>query len=128
MKYLLVIAIFMTYLQGLHAQVQINESAEISRVMEAYTNKSQARDYIDGWRIQIINTDDRRQMESARSLFGARYPYLKMTWEHVQPYYKVKVGAYKTKLELESFLRELKTDFPRAIPVRDRIYKSELSL
>ena len=127
MKYLLVICAFFSLICINEAQVQINESSDISRVMDAYKMKSQERDFIDGWRIQIINTDDRRQMESARSLFGARYPYLKMTWEHVQPYYKVKVGAYKTKLELESFLRELKTDFPRAIPVRDRIYKSEFT-
>lgn len=128
MKYLLIICLFFTSISVNLAQVQINESIEIKNVMDAYTTKSKKRDYIDGWRIQIINTDDRRQMESARSLFGARYPYLKMTWEHVQPYYKVKVGAYKTKLELEAFLRELKSDFPRAIPVRDQIYKSEFTI
>ena len=44
----------------------------------------------------------------------------------VQTYYKVKVGAYKDKMDLEAFLRELKSDFPRAIPVRDKINKNEL--
>lgn len=111
-----------------HSQVQINEQAEITRAMEFYKTKAQTTDYVEGWRIQLINTDNRRQMESARARFSSKYPYLKMTWEHVQPYYQVRVGAYKDKIELEGFLRELKYDFPRAIPVRDKVYKSELSL
>ncbi len=110
------------------AQVVINEDIEIAKALEYYKTLANSVDHVNGWRIQLINTDNRRQMEAARSKFSAEYPYLKMTWEHVQPYYKVKVGAYKDKMELEAFLRELKDDFPRAIPVRDKIYKSELEL
>lgn len=121
---------FLLFLLGLsfqaQSQVQINEEPEITRAMEFYKTKAQDANSIDGWRIQLINTDNRRQMESARSKFASRYPNLKMTWEHVQPYYKVKVGAYKDKMDLEAFLRELKSDFPRAIPVRDKINKNEL--
>ena len=111
-----------------NAQITVNEEADISRAMDYYQTLANSTDYVNGWRIQLINTDNRRQMEAARSRFSSEYPYLKMTWEHVQPYYKVKVGAYKDKMELEAFLRTLKADFPRAIPVRDKIYKSELSL
>jgi hypothetical protein len=108
----------------LFGQVTINEGSEITRVMKAYKEASIANEYIDGWRIVIINTNDRREMESARAKFAAMYSYIKMHWEHALPYYKIKVGAYKTKLELESFLRTLKPDFPRAIPIRSRISKS----
>lgn len=121
---------FLLFILGLSfqalAQGQINEEPEITRAMEFYKAKAQDANSIDGWRIQLINTDNRRQMESARSKFASQYPSLKMTWEHVQPYYKVKVGAYKDKMDLEAFLRELKSDFPRAIPVRDKINKNEL--
>lgn len=127
MKQIIFLFAFTCIVQVVFGQVTINEPLEIKNVMDAYKTKSNDRNYLDGWRIQIINTDDRRQMESARSLFGSRYPYLKMTWEHEQPYYKVQVGAYQTKLELEAFLRELKDDFPRAIPIRDRIRKSEFT-
>ncbi len=107
------------------AQVTINEEIEITQAMDVFKTLSSNEDQIEGWRIQIINTDDRRQMEAARAKFAAQYPLLKMTWEHVQPYYQVKVGAYKEKLDLEAFLRELKPDFPRAIAVRDKIDKTE---
>lgn len=123
---LLLLLIFIGGFCGAQAQVFINEQVEITRAMEKYKQLSMNREYVDGWRIQIINTDDRRQMEAARSKFAIQYPYIKMTWEHVQPYYQVRVGAYHHKMDLESFLRELKDDFPRAIPVRDQINKSEL--
>lgn len=112
----------------LHAQININEDIEVSRVMSVYSMKAQENAYIEGWRIQVINTDDRRKMEASRSKFGAMFPDLKMTWKHIQPYYQVRAGAFKTRLELEPLLKSLKEEFPKAIPVRDKIEKSELAL
>lgn len=123
-----VLICFLSFTFHSHAQVVINEEAEIAKALDYYKTLANSTDHINGWRIQLINTDNRRQMEAAKAKFSSEYPYLKLTWEHVQPYYKVKVGAYKDKMELEAFLRELKSDFPRAIPIRDKIYKSELAL
>lgn len=121
-----IILTFMLISNMVSGQVVINEDSQITLAMESYKEKALSESSIDGWRIQIINTDDRRKMESTRSKFASNYPNLKMTWKHVQPYYQVRVGAYKTKLDLEQFLRELKPYFPSAIPIRDKINKSEL--
>lgn len=122
----LLILIVLSFLSEMgQAQVTINEEIAITRAMDIFKTLSSNEDQIDGWRIQIINTDDRRQMEADRAKFAQQHPQLKMTWEHVQPYYQVKVGAYKDKIDLEAFLRVLKADFPRAIAVRDKIDKSE---
>ena len=125
---LFVLVCFFSFIFHTNAQVVINEEIEIAKALEYYKTLANSTDHINGWRIQLINTDNRRQMEAAKTKFSSQYPYLKLTWEHVQPYYKVKVGAYKDKMELEAFLRELKSEFPRAIPIRDKIYKSELAL
>jgi hypothetical protein len=127
-NFALVLLCLLSFCFTSNAQVVINEEIEIAKALEYYKTLANSTDHINGWRIQLINTDNRRQMEAAKAKFSSQYPYLKLTWEHVQPYYKVKVGAYKDKMELEAFLRELKSDFPRAIPIRDKIYKSELSL
>ena len=124
-NFALVLLCLLSFCFTSNAQVVINEEIEIAKALEYYKTLANSTDHINGWRIQLINTDNRRQMEAAKAKFSSQYPYLKLTWEHVQPYYKVKVGAYKDKMELEAFLRELKSDFPRAIPIRDKIYKSE---
>ena len=65
-------------------------------------------------------------MESARGKFSSLYPDVELKWNHVAPYYRVKVGAYENKIQLMGFLLELKEHFPGVIPVRDNINKTEL--
>lgn len=108
------------------AQVTITEEPNIERLMNSYVSSSRSSEYVQGWRIQVITTNDRRKMETARSKCASLYPQFEPVWKHVSPYYQVQIGAYRTKLELQSFLLELKEDFPNAIPVQDKIRKVEL--
>lgn len=108
------------------AQISINEEESITRMMQDYKRINNQKPIVKAWRIQIITTDDRREMESARSKFARLYPHIDYSWEHVAPYYKVKIGAYEKKDELEGFLLQLKKEFPFALPVQDDIEKSEL--
>ena len=94
--------------------------------MSIYTTANQQSEYIQAWRIQVVTTDDRRKMETARVKFSGLYPLIKTSWKHVSPWYHLKAGAYKTKLELQGFLIQVKKDFPGAIPIMDRVKKEEL--
>ena len=114
------------YCSSLAGQVNINEEAKISRLMNSYISQSKSSNFTQAWRIQLITTNDRRKMENVRGKFGSLYPGYQITWKHVSPYYHVQVGAYRTKLELQGFLLQLKKDFPNAIPVMDKIRKTEL--
>jgi len=95
-------------------------------MMSIYKNHNQQESHIQAWRIQIITTDDRRKMENARAKFSGLYPLIKTSWKHVSPWYHLKAGAYKTKLELQGFLIQIKRDFPGAIPIMDKVAKTEL--
>ncbi len=107
-------------------QVTVDTSPAINQMMEKFTTTNKAEKSIKGWRIQIITTDDRRKMEAARGKFSGLYPDVDVQWNHVAPYYRVKVGAYENKMQLMGFLIELKQYFPGVIPVMDNIKKSEL--
>ncbi len=122
----IIILCFLGICFSLNGQVAITEEPNISRLMNSYISQSRSSEYVQGWRIQLITTNDRRKMEAARSKCASLYPDLEAEWKHVSPYYQVQIGAYRTKLELQSFLLELKEDFPNAIPVMDKIRKVEL--
>ncbi len=125
MKYLVSLIIsFASY--SMMGQVSIIEEASVSRLMNAYVNQARSSEFVQGWKIQLITTNDRRKMEGARSKFASLYPSIGISWEHVPPYYQVQIGAYRTKLELQGFLLQLKQDFPNAIPVMDKIRKVDL--
>ena len=115
-----------TSIYEVSAQATIVEEPAITRMMDKFINKHMNEESIRGWRIQIITTDDRRRMEAARAKFQSMYPEIPLNWKHESPYYKVQVGAYENKLNLQGFLLDLKNDFSTAIPVMDDIKKSEL--
>lgn len=118
---------FFTNYQGIgQGQVNVNTSASITQMMDQFTSTNKAEETIKGWRIQIITTNDRRKMETAKNKFASLYPDVEVKWNHVAPYYRVKVGAYENKMQLMGFLLELKNSFPGVIPVMDNIRKSDL--
>lgn len=108
-------------------EVIITEEPSISALMEKFIEWNAEKDYIDGWRIQIINTDDRRLMEKTIASFKNRYPYIgNVNWEQVSPYYKVKVGSFGSKIKAQAFLSEVRQYFPSAITVWEKIKEKEL--
>lgn len=127
MKYVVIlICFFFCYQMNGQGEVNVNTSATITQMMDQFTSTNKAEKTIKGWRIQIITTNDRRKMETARSKFASMHPGIEVKWNHVAPYYRVKVGAYENKMQLMGFLLKLKNSFPGVIPVMDNIKKSEL--
>lgn len=128
MKSLFASLFLFVLLAGVRAQgdVVISYGNDIQLMKDKFITQNKMEDEIKGWRIQVITTDDRRKMESAISKFSRMYPDVDLSWNHVPPYYRVRVGAYENKMQLMGFLLDLKQDFPSVIPVVDNISKSEL--
>lgn len=112
---------------SLRAQnIYVNEEPSVTSLMNKYIEWNAEKDYINGWRIQIINTDDRRKMERAMNKFRRKFPYIQnISWEQVSPYYRVKVSGFSSKLKAQAFLDEVKKYFPSAITVWEKIKESE---
>jgi len=108
------------------AQVTISEEPGITKLMEAYKAQNKKKSTVRAWRIQILTTNDRREMEEGIKKFEMLYPKMRYKWEHNPPYYQVRTGAYELREDLEAKLLELKKDFPSAIPVQAEMKKEEL--
>lgn len=106
-------------------QITIVEQPDVARMMERFKTNNKAVKTIDGWRIQILATADRQRMESTRQSFQYRYPNVSTDWIHSNPYYKLRVGAFATKLEMDEMLSMIKRDYPGAYGVRDTQIKPE---
>ncbi len=108
------------------SNINIKTSNSVNHMMESFVANGKANENIKAWRIQIITTDDRRQMESAMATFTSLYPSVNIDWKHVAPYYQVRVGYYENKNKLMPFLLDLKKTFPSATPVYDQVSKRAL--
>lgn len=122
------IGVFFASPKILSAQSDITVQAEPSvvKMMERFVARGKAEENIKAWRIQIITTDNRREMEQARATFLKMYPDTEMEWKHIAPYYQVRVGYFEKKQHLMAFLLELKKTFPAATPVYDNVSKRSL--
>jgi len=108
------------------ANIKLNTSDAVDQLMDRFVTYGKANETVKAWRIQIITTDDRREMESTMTSFKYTYPYVNIDWRHVAPYYQVRVGFYETKNKMMPFLLELKKTYPSATPVYDAISKRTL--
>lgn len=92
-------------------QIQINE--ETTR---------EARRFVPGFRLQVINTTDRNQAIAAKTKVYQLYPELKSYLLYQSPYFRVKVGNFKTRQEAEEYQKNLARDFPAGVFIlRDTI-------
>lgn len=99
-------------------EVQINEDPKVSGLVKTWTNNNRVSPQISGWRVQIMASSDRIQVESARERFRIEYPEVPADWTLEKPYYKLRVGAFRSKQEALAFITEL-TGWPGAYPAKD---------
>lgn len=111
---------------GISAQVTFSEDSEVTNLMSKFKGFHHQQITQKAWRIQVVTTNDRRNMETAMAKLNQMYPHLESSWKHASPYYQVKVGAFEEKADLQNLLITLKRDFPSAIPVMDDIEKVKL--
>jgi hypothetical protein len=107
-----------TFLSGQNERVY--EDSDVKKVMEHYRSVFKNRPFIEGWRVQIISTTDRNAMEIMRINAANLYPNLPLKWEHNSPYFRIKLGAFQTKLQATAALQLIKKDYPTAYLVIDK--------
>ena len=128
MKQLLLFLIILTgSLTGGFAQgkVAVNVPFQVKQMVDNYVEIQKATPSVTGWRIQLLATTDRQEMESTLYQFRILYPYIKADWEHEKPYYKIRAGAFQTKLDAYRILYLIKRDYPRAYPAMDPSIRPE---
>lgn len=85
-------------------------------------NTREARRFVPGFRILIINTNDRNKANDAKARVYRNFPELKSYLVYQAPFFKLKVGNFATQKEAEEYLSRLQTVFPANIYiVRDTI-------
>jgi len=112
------------FISDLCAQnVVVNASSEVTRIMDRYGAENRMSEYVEGWRIQIVSSTDRRKIEEVRKSFVEKFPAIPIKMEHTPPYYKIRAGAFVTKLDAMGLLYTIKQEVPGAYPTKDNKIK-----
>lgn len=107
---------------ALPEQVVVRQSAEVRTALNRQV-AANADKTISGYRIRIYNASSPRAREESASVirrFNDRFPYVEADRTYASPFFRVTAGNFRTRLEAEAFLQQVKSDFPDAFIARDR--------
>lgn len=91
-----------------------------SRIDKLNTNYTETFK-LEGFRVQIYSGNKKQPARDARLKFSRVYRKTKAYEVYEQPYFKVRVGDFKTKMEALKFKNDLIKHFPNCFIVKDDI-------
>lgn len=102
--------------------VIIDQPESVARALAKQVEDNSAR-VVNGYRIRIYfdsGRNARGESEAVIRRFSERYPHIQAFRTFVSPNFKVTVGNFRTRVEAEAFLRDIKADFTEAFIVREK--------
>ena len=105
--------------------ISINEKG-INTLIRKYENILKAKKGVAGWRVQLMFKTKKKELKQLKIAFIKLYPEIPAYLEYEAPYYKVRVGNCRTKLEAIKIKQEISKNFPGAYPVPEIINFSQL--
>ena len=90
--------------QLVRKQIEINE-----------VTTREGRRYVQGFRIQVINSPDRTVVFAAKAKVYEQFPDWKSYMLYQSPNYKLRVGNFKTREEAQDAMKQLSKLFPAGI-------------
>jgi hypothetical protein len=102
--------------QLVRKQIEINE-----------LTTRESRRYVQGFRIQVINSPDRTKVFAAKVTVYEQFPDWKSYLLYQSPNYKLRVGNFKTQEEAQDALKQLSKLFPAGLYIIPDVIELKLS-
>lgn len=99
----------------------VKQDAKTSELLYKYKEYNRRKEFSDGYRIQIMYTDIRDEVYKSKGAMYKEFSELASYVEYEQPYYKLRMGDFTSRLEATYFLQRIVTLYPGAFIVRDKI-------
>jgi hypothetical protein len=80
--------------------------------------------HIEGWRINILfesGNNSKKMAIETKAKFVQNHVNIPCYVVFQEPYYKVRVGDYRTKMEAEKLLKEIMAEYPNSFVIEDHI-------
>lgn len=99
----------------------IKQDIQVASLLYKYKEYNRKREFGEGFRVQITYTDIREEVYKNKASLYNQFPDLSSYVEYEQPYYKLRIGDFKTRLQATYYLQQIVTLYPGAFIVRDKI-------
>lgn len=111
-------------MQPAQGKVEIVQDEKITQLAEQYKKMSLNNPEVDGYRVQIFfdsGSNSKNAAANIKSGFEVVFPEIKSYLSYKEPYYRVRVGDFRTLIEAVGFQQKIATEYPNSFPVKDKI-------
>jgi len=104
--------------------VEIIQEPKLNQVSENYKKLNLQNAPVDGFRVQIFfesGPNSKSTATAKMNSFQNQYPDVKTYLSYKEPYYRVRVGNFRTMIEAVGFQKKIAEEYPNAYAVKDKI-------
>jgi hypothetical protein len=109
--------------------LEIRQDPRLDELLQRHINYNKKKGGMNGYRIQIFFGSGRTARDDAnetKAKFLSYFPDVKAHILYQSPFYKVRIGDFRTKNETLKFYRKIQRRFPNAYIIPDIIEFPEL--
>ncbi|MEE4196290.1 MAG: hypothetical protein V2I54_01485 [Bacteroidales bacterium] len=105
-------------------EINISQDIRINSLIYNHIEQNKRKKGVPGYRIRIYNDigrDARENSQKVKADFFDKFPEIPIYREYDNPYFKVYVGDFRTKIDAMKEFKRIKHYFPAAFIVPDEI-------
>lgn len=103
------------------AQIKVTADPLLDSIVAATAEAHKQQPTLSGYRIQIFFGSERKAANEARTKFLQLYPEASAYMIYQQPYFKVRVGDFRTRFEAYAVYKKLIPEFEKIFIIPDKI-------
>lgn len=110
-------------------KVEYIQDSRLDQLTEHFKRVNSKNQTVDGYRVQIFfdsGSNSKKRASDAMDEFILKYPTSRVFLSFKAPYYRVRVGNFRTLAEAVGYQKKILADYPNAFPVKEKISFKEL--
>ena len=123
-----VLMIMMVSLKAQDGKVIVNADSKVDQLITLHKEHNQAYPYVQGYRIQLFKDSGNDALDAAHQIMGRfkkQFPDLNVYLSFKEPYYRVRVGDFRTRIEALDRLQDIKRRYRSVWIIKDNIHFSD---
>ncbi len=118
---LVLLALLLVYSSGLSAGTLPKERQMAFLPLDSGSRVVPDQEKIPGFRVQVYQGSSRAKAKEIRDLMVQQYSKLGVYMGFRQPDFRVRIGDFRDKAEAQAYLQMLKSEYPSAFVVPDKV-------
>lgn len=120
----IILLLLVTVARAQNERAELIQDTRVDLLVDKHIFLNRHQFTLTGWRIQIFfdaGANSKRKASDALRSFNMKYPETEAYLSFKEPYYRVRVGDFRSRLEAEGFLKKIQMEYPNAFATNDYI-------